>query len=116
MVVARDPEDNPVAAWDPTRNRYRLWVSSVLNMGNKFSVQSWCRVAELTMCICARLGRIVAPIYIDDAIIFGIGDGLTESLEFYEALSECLGLELSNRPAACQSSLELKQVKILGLH
>ena len=116
MVGVRDPEDNPVAAWDPSRNRYRLWVSSVLNMGNKFSVQSWCRVAELTMCICARIGHIVAPIYIDDAIIFGIGDGLIESLQFYEALSDCLGLELSNKPAARQSSLELQQVKILGLY
>ena len=68
------------------------------------------------MRICARLGRIVAPIYIDDAIVFGIGDGLIESLQFYEALSACLGLELSNKPAARQSSLELQQVKILGLH
>ena len=60
MVGVRDPEDSPVAAWDPTRNRHRLWISSVLNMGNKFSVQSWCRVAELTMCICARLGKTAA--------------------------------------------------------
>ena len=116
MVGVRAPEDNPVAAWDPARNRYRLWISSVLNMGNKFSVQSWCRVAELAMCVCARLGKMVAPICIDDAIIFGVGEDFRESLDFYEALSECLGLELSDKPAARQSSLELDQVKILGLH
>ena len=73
VLGVRVPEDNPVAAWDPSRNRCRLWINSVLNMGSKFSVQSWCRVAELTMCICARLGKMVAPIYIDDAIIFGVG-------------------------------------------
>ena len=100
VVGEQKPEDNPVAAWDSTRKRYRLWTCSVLNMGNKFTVQSWCRVAELTMCICAREGRIVAPIYIDDAIIFWAGQGLREAVGFFEALSEFFGLELSDKPAA----------------
>ena len=76
------PEDKPVAPGDPTRNRDRPWISSVLNMGNKFSAQSWFRGGRADDAHWRTTGKTVVPIYIDDAIVFGVGEGLRVALAF----------------------------------
>ena len=115
QVGVKSPEENPVGAWDAMKQRYRLFTAAILNMGNKFSVSSWCRVAELCMRIMAMLAHTVTPIYIDDAIITALEEGNQEAYEAYEQLCDTLGLELSDKPAARQNSRDTGRVKVLGL-
>ena len=116
MIGVRNPEENPIAAYDPKRGAYRYWLAYVLNMGNRHSVTSWCRVSELVMRIMTRVGRVVVPIYIDDATVFAAPGGLKAATEAYDALSEALGLELSEKTASNQSSEEQNEVLTLGIN
>ncbi|CAD7977226.1 unnamed protein product, partial [Amoebophrya sp. A25] len=93
-----------------------MFLAAILNMGNKFSVSSWCRVAELVMKIMATLGHTVVPIYIDDAIVLSLEEGADEAIEAYEALCDCMGLELATKATAQQDSRKSPIVRILGLH
>jgi hypothetical protein len=66
--------------------------------------------------IALRIGGIVAPVYIDDATILAAPGGLKDATDVYEALSECLGLELSDKPESNQESTEKDLVKTLGIN
>jgi hypothetical protein len=90
-------------------------VAHVLNMGNRHSVTSWCRVAEAVMGIMAHTARVVVPIYIDDASIFGTKDTHKDAIEAYEALAQTLGLELSKKEVSNKESMRDGQMRILGL-
>jgi hypothetical protein len=113
LIGVQLPDMNPVAAYDPAKGVYRLWVAHVLNMGNRHSVTSWCRVAELVMRAMARVAKTVVPIYIDDATIFGLST--KEALEAYDALSEALGLELSEKEESNEDSSVHQKVQTLGV-
>ena len=112
--VAR-PDLNPITWWDPQLGRWRYALASILNMGSKFSVPSWCRVANFVEAAAARYGRMVAPIYIDDAALFGLNKTIDSGILFYETLSEVLGLELSAKADANQESKKNDRARLLGL-
>ena len=115
QVGVQSPEENPVAAFCPERGEYRLYVAAVLNMGNKHSVTSWCRVAEAVMRIACRVGKVVSPVYIDDGTILACKGELELACEIYEEISDCLGLEMSSKAASNQSSEKSNRVRTLGI-
>ena len=115
QVGVRDPRMNPITWYDPEAGRWRFGIAKILNMGSKFSVPSWCRVANFVEAAAARYGRVIAPIYIDDAAIFGTSDTINSARDFYEVLSQVLGLELSAKADANQESSKTDAVRLLGL-
>ena len=115
QVGVRRPDLNPITWWGPTLGKWRYALSNILNMGSRFSVPSWCRVANFVEAAAARYGRLVAPIYIDDAAIFGLTKTIDSGIAFYETLSEILGLELSGKADANQESRVTNRVRLLGL-
>ena len=115
QVGVRGPELNPITWWDPKRGKWRYALAKILNMGSKFSVPPWCRVANFTEAAAAWYGHLVAPIYIDDAAIFGLSRTIKSGVLLYETLSRVLGLELSGKADANQESLVTNEVRLLGL-
>ena len=115
QVGVAHPEENAIGAFDPKKGIYRYYLSYVLNMGNRHSVTSWCRCAELVMRVTARVGAVVSPIYIDDATVLAAPGTLDLALEVYETCAAAMGLELSDKEESNQRSDRGGSVKTLGI-
>ena len=122
LLGVESPHDLPVGAWDNKApgphgaGSYRYWVSNVLQMGSVRSVPDFCRISELVMTIMIR-SHVPCLAYIDDVNYFGATRRqIRLCKELYHEVAETLGLELSPKEGADQSSDRTSHVKALGVH
>ena len=110
-----DPTSCPITGYDPRVAAFRYWISYTLNMGAEPSVPAFCRLSELLMAIAIYFGLPMLA-YIDDQNYFGVTTLQIELAKlFVHALADTLGLPLSDKPSADQSSAKSKDVKALGI-
>ena len=109
------PETSPFCAYDPLKAGWRYFLSYVLNMGAFHSVPSFCRVSEALMGFAAFLGLALLA-YLDDAnYVAATVESIVASKALYWELIQTIGLELSTKPAADQSSHRGSSMRVLGL-
>ncbi|CAD7970909.1 unnamed protein product [Amoebophrya sp. A25] len=111
------PTSSPFTGYDPRVEGFRFWISYTLDMGAEAepSVLAFCRIAEPLMAVAAHFGRPLLA-YIDDQNYAAVNtDQIRVAKRFAHQLALTLGLELSDKPKAGQSSAKTDRVRALGL-
>lgn len=112
------PELNAIAGWDNMKvpKSYRYFFAYTLQMGNLLSVPSFCRVGEGVMSVAITLLHLPTLLYIDDAAMFAASrEQAVIAKELYHQLCDTLGLLMSHKPDADQSSARTDRIKSLGI-
>ena len=114
QLAVDSASNNVIKAWNPKHKRFEFYESFVLNMGNRHSVPSACRVSEFFMFIMEWL-CIVAIIYIDDTTLFSEPSEIEKVTQIFTEVSTQVGVVLSDKPASNRISGIDDKLDILGL-
>ena len=109
------PSLQPVCWYDPYRQTWRYGKQRILGMGSRFSVPSWLRISNFCECAAALLMRTVSPIYVDDTALIDYSRTYDSGKRGFMKLCEVLGLEMSDKKEATQTSAKDGSIKMLGI-
>jgi hypothetical protein len=107
QLACSDKDDNCIGVWDTARNKWRFFLSPLMNFGARSSVQAWGRVAAPVIYVMRHVFKIPYFLYVDDAFAFVPSDLAEEIRAIYKTVASCFGLRLSEPKSYCGQEPDL---------
>jgi hypothetical protein len=107
QLACSDKNDNCIGVWDPVKNKWRFFLSPLMNFGARSSVQAWGRVAAPVIYVMRHVFKVPYFLYVDDAFAFVPTDLAEEIRELYKTVAGCFGLRLSKPKSYCGQKPDL---------
>ena len=107
QLACSDKNDNCIGVWDPTKSKWRFFLSPLMNFGARSSVQAWGRVAAPVIYVMRHVFKVPYFLYVDDAFAFVPSDMAEEIRELYKIVVDCFGLRLSEPKSYCGQQPDL---------